>query len=68
MFGLRMKNKMDEFLIIPMTQEENEALFNLLNRYKQVEKNTTHPLVKQVAKQHQKSIMDLLGFRERERQ
>ena len=58
---------MEEILIIPMRKEENEALFNLLNRYEQVEKNTIHPYIKKIAKQRQKSIMDLLGFRGRER-
>ena len=58
---------MEEFLIIPMTKEENKALFNLLNKYEQVEKNTIHPYIKKIAKQRKKSIMDLLGFREKER-
>ena len=58
---------MDEFLIIPMTKEENEVLFSLLNRYERVEKNTIHPYIKKIAKQRQTSIMDLLGFREKER-
>lgn len=58
---------MEEILIIPMRKEENEALFNLLNRYEQVEKNTIHPYIKKIAKQRQKSTMDLLGFREKER-
>lgn len=51
-----------------MRKEENEALFNLLNRYEQVEKETIHPYIKKIAKQRQKSIMDLLGFREGTRQ
>ena len=59
---------MDEILIIPITKEENKTLFNLLNRYEQVEKNTIHPYIKKIAKQRQKSIMDLLGFREGTRQ
>ena len=58
---------MEEILIIPMTKEENDVLFNLLNKYEQVEKNTIHPYIKTIAKQRQNSIMDLLGFREKER-
>lgn len=57
---------MEETLIIPMTVEENQILFQLLNKYERIEKNTVHPYVKQISKQRQKNIMDLLGFRERE--
>lgn len=57
---------MNEIVIIPLNKKETDTLFNLMNKYETIEKNTTHPYIKKIAKQRQKSIMDLLGFRERE--
>lgn len=58
---------MNEIVIIPLNKKETDTLFNLLNKYERVEKETTHPFIKKIAVQRQKSIMDLLGFREREK-